>query len=233
MIYRYIYKITCTTGSFKDKFYFGQHTTANLDDNYIGSGHKLLSYLKKYPNNYIKEIISYYNSEEELNKAEYEIIHPWLGNDMCLNMQEGGYYGKPSYEARKKISKSLKGRLSPNKGKTFSEEHRKKLSEAHIGLKLGPHSKEWTEKIAASNRGRKRSEETKKKISDACKGMTAWNKGLHGIFNHTEEHKQYISNLMKGKNVGKRHMSNGVNHVFIHQEQIEYYLSLGYHFGVK
>ena len=26
-MYRYIYKITCTSGSFKDKFYFGQHTT--------------------------------------------------------------------------------------------------------------------------------------------------------------------------------------------------------------
>ena len=43
MIYRYIYKITCTTGSFKDKFYFGQRTTY-IDpskDKYKGSGRKI------------------------------------------------------------------------------------------------------------------------------------------------------------------------------------------------
>ena len=34
MIYRYTYKITCTAGTFKDKFYFGQHTTENLNDGY-------------------------------------------------------------------------------------------------------------------------------------------------------------------------------------------------------
>ena len=33
MIYRYIYKITCTQGSFKDKFYFGQRITSKLPEN--------------------------------------------------------------------------------------------------------------------------------------------------------------------------------------------------------
>lgn len=68
MIYRYIYKITCTTGSFKDKFYFGQRTTY-IDpskDKYKGSGRKIGDYYKKYPNDYIKEIISFHNSQEEL-----------------------------------------------------------------------------------------------------------------------------------------------------------------------
>lgn len=233
MIYRYIYKITCTAGTFKDKFYFGQHTTKDLNDGYKGSGRKIGDYYKKHPNDYIKEIISFHNSQEELNKAEYEIIKPWLGNEMCLNICEGGYYGKPSYETRKKMSKSLKGRISPNKGRKFSDEWKSNISKSHTGLKLGPHSKEWTEKIAAANRGRKNSEETKRKISESCKGMTAWNKGLTNIFHHTDEHKQYMSSIMKGKNVGKKHMSNGIYHVFIHQEQVDYYLSLGYHFGKR
>ena len=63
--------------------------------------------------------------------------------------------------------------------------------------------------------------------------MTAWNKGLTNIFHHTDEHKQYMSSIMKGKNVGNKHMSNGTDHVFIHQEQVDYYLSLGYHFGKR
>ena len=62
MTYRYIYKITCTAGTFKDKFYFGQHTTDNLDDNYTGSGRKITNYIKKHPNDYVKEIIAFYNT---------------------------------------------------------------------------------------------------------------------------------------------------------------------------
>lgn len=37
-----------------------------------------------------------------------------------------------------KVSKSLKGRTSPNKGKKMSEEQKKKISISHTGLKYGP-----------------------------------------------------------------------------------------------
>ena len=102
MIYRYIYKITCTTGSFKDKFYFGQHTTDNLNDGYKGSGTKLKIYYKKHPDDYIKEIIAFYNNDEELNKAEYDIIHPYLNDKMCLNLKDGGNNVKYTEELKKK-----------------------------------------------------------------------------------------------------------------------------------
>ena len=116
MLYRYIYKITCTKGSFKDKFYYGQHTTNNLDDNYKGSGRKISAYHKKYPNEYVKEIIAFYDTKKELNKAEYEIIHPWLNSPMCLNLCEGGFSGSPSIELRKKLSESKKGKSTWCKG---------------------------------------------------------------------------------------------------------------------
>lgn len=138
MIYRYIYKITCTTGSFKDKFYFGQHTTDDLNDGYKGCGILIIKYYKKHPNDYIKEIISFHNSQEELNKAEYDIIHPWLGNELCLNMCEGGK-GGPMFkghnhteESKRKTTESLNKYWSthdgPNKGKPNSIESRMKLS---------------------------------------------------------------------------------------------------------
>ena len=97
MIYRYIYKITCTAGSFKDKFYFGQHTTDNLDDGYKGSGRKIGNYYKKHPNDYIKEIISFYNSQEELNKAEYdktleEVLRATGYNDIEEFSEDKTYY---------------------------------------------------------------------------------------------------------------------------------------------
>lgn len=149
MIYRYTYKITCTKGSFKNKFYFGQHTTLNLDDGYKGSGKLLLSYYKKYPNDYIKEILEFYNSKEDLYKAEYELIHPYLNNLCCLNQRDGGieptlgnkqkekiskslkeYYKNP--ENRKKAGEKNKGKPAWNSGKTgvYTEETRKKQSEA-------------------------------------------------------------------------------------------------------
>lgn len=141
MIYRYIYKITCTTGSFKDKFYYGQHTTENLDDGYKGSGILLRKYYKKHKNDYIKEIISFYDSEESLNKAEYNIIHPYLNSEECLNLMEGGgSTGSPSEQTRKILSEQKlgkprttpiwnKGLIGYNSGHKMSDEQKIKLSE--------------------------------------------------------------------------------------------------------
>ena len=57
-----------------------------------------------------------------------------------------------------------------NKGKTFTKEHRCKISEAHMGKKL---SKETREKLSKNNArymlGRHHSEETKRKISESEK----------------------------------------------------------------
>ena len=119
-IYRYIYKITCTQGTWKNYFYFGQHTTKNLNDGYKGCGTKLRCYYKKYPEDFIKEIISFHNTQEELNEAEYDIIHPYLNDPMCLNISEGGWGGShpawnkgmsPSQESKIKMSKGQKKRF--------------------------------------------------------------------------------------------------------------------------
>lgn len=151
MIYRYIYKITCTAGSLKDKFYFGQHTTENLNDNYKGSGTILRNYYKKYPKDYIKDIIGFYNSQESLNKAEYDIIKYWLNNSMCLNLRDGGMCGTISDVSKKKMSTSRTGHI-------VSYNTRKKLSEKLKGLTLP--------------------DERKKRISETLKGNTPWNKGI-------------------------------------------------------
>ena len=87
MTYRYIYKITCTAGDMKGHFYYGQHTTTNINDKYKGTGKLILEYYKKYPYDYIKEIIAYYNTEEELNNAEYDIIKENINDPLCMNMK--------------------------------------------------------------------------------------------------------------------------------------------------
>lgn len=50
-------------------------------------------------------------------------------------------------ETKLKLSKALKGHTSWNKGKPISEETKRKISEAHIGKKCGPHSSTTIEKM--------------------------------------------------------------------------------------
>jgi hypothetical protein len=85
---------------------------------------------------------------------------------------------KPKSESHKKaLSEALKGNVPWNKGKTgvqeswakgktFTDEHRKRLSESHKGNK---NTEETKEKISAKLKGRKISEETKRKMSEARK----------------------------------------------------------------
>ena len=165
-MYRYIYKITCTAGTFKDKFYFGQHTTANLDDNYKGSGTLLLNYYKKYPEDYIKEIISFHNTVDDLNKAEYEIIHAYLNNPMCLNLRDGGNMGEVSELTKQHLSESHQGQRAWNKGLhgIYSEQTLQRLADSARGN--------------TNRRGKTHTEEAKRKMSESSKGQIPWNKGL-------------------------------------------------------
>lgn len=221
MIYRYIYKITCTAGSWKNKYYYGQHTTNNLNDNYKGSGKKLVDYYKKHPSGYIKEIISFYDSQDELNKAEYEIIHPCLNDKKCINLREGGIRGSMSKESKIKLSNSLKQYYKTHKhwndGKT------------------GCYSKETTAKRSASlkgkNKGKKLTEAHKQKLSKIKTGKK------RGSF--TEEHKRKLSLSHKGLipatkgRKGYKFMNNGTINKIIHSDKIEEYLKNGWFMGMK
>ena len=71
------------------------------------------------------------------------------------------------------LTKSEHSRLH-NKGRKFTEEHRKNLSESHKGKHL--------------------SENHRKKLSEANKGKATWNKGK----SMTEETKQKLSEALKG-----------------------------------
>ena len=164
MIYRYLYKITCTAGSFKNKYYIGKHTTYNLNDGYKGSGRFIKDYYKKYPDDYIKEIICYCNSDEELDMFEKCYIALYIDDSNCLNIASGGTGGFTGYH---------------------NEQIRLKMKEA--AKHKPPMSEETKRKISNSHKGILNSPETRKKISEACKGRKAWNKGLKGVSAETSK----------------------------------------------
>ena len=181
MKYYYTYIVICTKGRLKGHIYFGQHITTNLEDNYKGSGKLLRDYYKKYPNDYIKIILQFYNNQDDLNKAEYNLIHPHLNKSYCLNQRDGGW--KPS------LGDAQKQKLRDKAKKQFEDPiNRKRAGEKNIGR-------------PAWNKGKKGcfKEETIKKFSDAHKGKSSWNKGI----SPTDETRRKISNTLKDRKLPK------------------------------
>lgn len=175
----YTYKITLLKGSLAGHYYYGQHITKNLNDGYAGSGRKVLDYYTKYEKiegvTYVKEILHFYNDQNELNQAEYDLICDKYKTDkLCLNLRAGGMQSGRSEETKKLVSEKLKGR-------TFSEESKQRMSESHKGNK--------------NHLGCKHSEESKQKMSVIRKGKTPANKGKH----ISEETKSKISKFSKGR----------------------------------
>ena len=91
------------------------------------------------------------------------------------NRGENHYlYGKtPSEEHKRKLSEAKTGKNHPMYGKTPSEETRRKLSEANKGENNPMYGKTQSEehrrKLSEANKGKTPSEETKRKISEARK----------------------------------------------------------------
>lgn len=118
----YLYKITNLKNG---KYYIGRRTSKEPPDvdPYMGSGKILKQAMKKHKD-FKKDIIETYNSQEELNRAELEIITAEMINDpQCYNLAEGGHGGYTYYqerkfshteETKKKISNANKGRARPD-----------------------------------------------------------------------------------------------------------------------
>ena len=194
-MYYYTYLVIPTNkrSTLFGKVYFGKHKTEKLDDSYIGSGKKIRRYIKKYPNDYYREIIKFYSSEEELNKAEYELIHPHLGKKYCLNLQEGGIggYHSQTIKTRKKISIALKGKSKPprtdeHKYKLGSSNRNKKLSDEHKNnISIGGKESYKNGRVRGM-KDKHPSEKTKKQMSASHIGKPSPIKGKHKVYDDKE-----------------------------------------------
>ena len=178
-----------------NRFYTYAYLREDKTPYYIGKGsfnrvyikHKNISLPKdKSRIIYLKQNLT----EEEAFKHEKYMIAVFgrkdLGTGILHNRTDGGdgtsgiiawnKGGKCDEEWKRKVSESLKGRI-------FSDEHRKKLSELAKGRKSWNKGKspseETRKKIGDGNRGKIISEEQRKKLSEAGKGRK-----------HSEESKQ-------------------------------------------
>lgn len=89
--YHYFYRIT---NKLNDHFYFGVHNTDNIEDGYMGSGKRLHYAFKKYGiENFEKEILKFFSTEQEAFEFESEIVTESLVKaDNCYNISVGGKY---------------------------------------------------------------------------------------------------------------------------------------------
>jgi len=156
-----------TTNLINYKIYIGVHSTENPEvfDGYLGSGKVLLLAIKKHgKDNFIREILSIYETSEEAFAEERRIVdEEFVARDDTYNLKVGGngaasgknhfMFGKHWSDITKKnMSLAQKGKKSYMFGKHLSDETKKKLSES----KKGENNSFY---------GKHHSEETKKKIS--------------------------------------------------------------------
>ena len=87
--YNYFYKIT---NNVNGHFYYGIHSTDNLNDGYMGSGERLKYAYKKYGiENFSKDIIKFFDSRKSAFEYEGEIVTEELvKNGECYNSTVGG-----------------------------------------------------------------------------------------------------------------------------------------------
>jgi len=159
--YHFIYK---TTNKLSGRYYIGMHSTNNLDDGYMGSGNRLRLAIRKHgKENFIREILEYCNTRDELRIQEAKVITlEEVAKEECMNLAvggEGGYTnsGGPEAFAKKvkedkefgdRVKKTLLGNVKKAhkngnipydnfQGKTHSDETKNKMSESSKGQGKG------------------------------------------------------------------------------------------------
>ncbi len=185
------YTVYKTTNLKNGKFYIGKHQTKNLDDAYLGSGKLLGRAIRKHGReNFKKEILEVFDTEEKMNLAEKILVVFDL--ELSYNLCEGGnggfgYINRSDLAHRVTKEHAVKGGLSAKKNSKgwFSKEAKQSkavslqqyFKDGGInGFEGKKHTDAALKKITAASKGRPsstkgkpRSEETKRKIAETLR----------------------------------------------------------------
>ncbi len=189
MKYYTIYK---TTNKVNDKIYIGQHITDDLNDNYLGSGKIIKSAIDKYgSDNFEKEILFVFETYEEMNLKEVEIVtEDFIKRKDTYNLKIGGtgnwwYVNTTRTEDEQKRLSVLGGKVS---GKRHAEllKNDSDYRKAHINRFTKATAGVYKSRFA----GKKHLEKSKQKIGQA-----------NSVYQKGEKNSQYgtcwIHNLNK------------------------------------
>lgn len=190
-----------TTNLINGKQYVGDHSSENINDNYLGSGLLIKKAIKKYgKENFKRENLEICESKKEAFEKQEKYINKFKTNKpRGYNISpKGGHDVKNSMskESVEKMRNSLKGRASHRKGLSLEEEYGDRAEDIRKKLK------------------NPKSEDHKKKMSKALKGRVPWNKGKTDIY--SEDAKRKMSekaSLRTGEKnpfYGKKHTKEAI-----------------------
>lgn len=172
-----IYKIT---NNLDGKYYIGKHQTKDLNDGYFGSGKVLKRAIQKHGiENFTKEILHVFDTEEEMNTKEKElVILEESSYNLCPGGQGGWGYvntnGLGISDNQKQAARIIRKTVCQTKYKewlsSLSEEDKKTWKQNISKSKLG-------DKNPLGFKGKSHTEKTKQKMSQSNKGKVPWNKG--------------------------------------------------------
>jgi hypothetical protein len=170
-IFHYVYKIT---NLINNKYYYGIHSTDNLNDHYMGSGLNIQRAIRKHSKeNFCKEIICFTNNRQGAIDIERIIVNKeTVKRKDCYNVAIGGHGGNLIAG----LNEKRKGDIKTKKQKTWQNKSPKEISEINKRIqttlnKRSPQDKnETSKKLSKAHKGRKLSDETKTKQSKWQKG---------------------------------------------------------------
>lgn len=153
-VYHFIYK---TTNVLTGRYYYGMHSTDNLNDGYLGSGRRLRYSINKYGKDaHTREIVEFCDDRSSLKKRETELVNlNEIAKENCINLRvggEGGFIHENQIINGKKANIKF---LSLMENIEYREEFAKKVS-ASLKKYYKNHESKW--------KNRKHSEESKKRI---------------------------------------------------------------------
>ncbi len=201
--YHYLYK---TTNMINGKYYYGMHSTSNMNDEYLGSGKRLRYSIRKYgKENFKLEVLQFFESRDELIEAEKLLITDDIINEInCMNLMKGGRGGFPKEIqeiGRKKAIEKLKYLKDndiewvKNRKLIYCKANKQSIQNGNRKIKII----DWT--------GRKHKDETKEKI-----GKT------NSIKQQGKNNSQYGTCWITKDNINKK----------IKKEQLESFIDLGW-----
>jgi len=144
--YNYVY---ITTNLINEKQYVGDHSTNNLNDNYLGSGLYLKRSIKKHGNqNFKREILVFFNTKQEAfeNQTKYIKKYKTLISENGYNISLTGGVGVSSSlhneETKRKIGNANRGNKNGMYGKKPSKKTIEKWKDSHKEFKHSAITKE-------------------------------------------------------------------------------------------
>ena len=157
------YTIYQITNKETGKIYIGKHQTTNIDDGYMGSGILVKRAQEKHGlDAFSKEILHVFDSEEEMNRKEAELVNEeFCSRDDTYNLCPGGkggwgyvnsnipngMLGKTQSNLQRQIASVSMTNLNKEYGNTIRELARKARKEnGYNDWKIGKSASEYTKK---------------------------------------------------------------------------------------